>query len=382
MTPMKVSRSGETVIFPPRLPAYLSDMYDLKPIVGTPVDEDVKTIHAAIRSQNTIAHLPAFFNPDLSMQLSQHLFGAQLAVYRASYSMTLLPGDKNIYIPPAIPAHIPGTLNEVVGAPSDEDIKSVQGVIRSLENLANSPQLFDADLSMKLSQHMFNLQFARYVQDSADGHFVSETEPEEPHPTIPRPAKVTPDTAPNEIADLGNEAQNIPTGAEQAPKVPLEPAQLGETIVNAIKDAMKETNDVLKNINQAPPGLGDIIAKSIKDATSETKEVLENMNRILMLIKRDQSTVGGVDHYYHIYKDPLNQQGMAASEYGLPRLRFGYYHGAHYIFWLKPDQIARYLKFFGVGADLVQGGEEPQLISGRQKEAERLILAQIGVADP
>ncbi|CAE6512418.1 unnamed protein product [Rhizoctonia solani] len=356
MTLMKLSRSGETILLPPPIPAYLSDMYNLKPIVDKPTDEDVKTIHAIIRSQNTMAHLPTFCNPDLSMQLSQHLFGAQLAVYRASYSMTLLPEEKSVYIPPTLPAHIPGTLKEVVGAPSDEEIKSVQGVVRSLGNLANSPQLFDTNLNMKLSQHMFNLQFARYMQDSADGHFVSETGPDETQPAILQPTQENGDTLPNEAHDMRNEAQNIPLipKANRAPEALSQLARLGETITDAIKDAMKETNDILKSIDQAPLGLGEVIAK-------------------------DQFTVGGVDAYYHVYKDPLNQQGISASEYGLPQLRFGYYKdSASYSFWATPDQIARYIKFFGVGADLIQGGEEPQLITGKQGEAERLLLAQIG----
>ncbi|CAE6372296.1 unnamed protein product [Rhizoctonia solani] len=138
MTTMKISKAGETVLIPPQIPAYLSDTHTLKQIVGKPTDEDVKAIHAVIRTQNTMAHLPTFHNPDLSMQLSQHLFSAQLAVYRSNYSMTLLPGERNVYTPPTLPSHVPGILNEVVGAPSDEEIKSVQGALRGLENLANS----------------------------------------------------------------------------------------------------------------------------------------------------------------------------------------------------------------------------------------------------
>ncbi|KAG8745880.1 hypothetical protein FRC11_012934, partial [Ceratobasidium sp. 423] len=239
------------------------------------------------------------------------------------------------------------TLKEVVGAPTDEEIKSVQGVARSLENLANSPQLFDANLSIMLSQHMFNLQFARYMQDSAEGKFVSKTELGGPRSAIP-PTQETRDTSSKKILDSEGEAQNIPLApdAEQAPEVPSELAQLGETIV-----------------------------KAIKDATKETKDVLENTNRMLMLIKRDQSTVGGMDKYYHIYKDPLNQQGMAASVSNI----IEYYNGMNGRM-IGSEQIAGYLKFFGIGADLIQGDKEPKLIDGKADEAKKLLLAHAGFA--
>lgn len=35
---------------PPKLPEYLKTVYDLKPIVGVPSDEEVKGIHTVIRA--------------------------------------------------------------------------------------------------------------------------------------------------------------------------------------------------------------------------------------------------------------------------------------------------------------------------------------------
>ncbi|KDN47199.1 hypothetical protein RSAG8_03678, partial [Rhizoctonia solani AG-8 WAC10335] len=330
MASMRVSCSGEIVLTPPRLPDYRSAAYNLEPIVGKPADEDVQTIHAVVRALNGVAHVPTLYNPDLSMKLSQHLFGVQMAIYRAKYSGALLPGDMSVYIPPALPSHIPGTLNQVAGAPSDEEIKLAQSALRSAENLAISPQLFDANLSMRLSQHVFNLQFARYMHDSAAGRFVSETEPEEHRPVVPQTtqeAREYPIVA-HELPNLHNEGRNISTipEVEQAPQEPSDIAQLGETMV-----------------------------KAIKEATSETKDVLENMNRVLTLIKRDQSTVGCTERYYHVFKNPLNQQGVAASEYGLPQLRYEYTDdGYRYHLWMNNGHIAGYLRFFGIGADLIQ----------------------------
>lgn len=41
--------------------------------------------------------------------------------------------------------------------------------------------------------------------------------------------------------------------------------------------------------------------------------------------------------------------------------------------------MARYLKFFDKGADLIHGGEEPRLIDGKRDEAEQLLLAESGL---
>ncbi|CAE6425118.1 unnamed protein product [Rhizoctonia solani] len=351
MTTMRVSHSGETVLIPPQLPGYLSDTHTLNRIVGKPTDDDVKAIHSVIRTQNTMAHLPTFYNPDLSMQLSQHLFGAQLAIYRVNYSMALLPGERSVYTPPTLPSHVPGTLSEVVGVPSNEEIKLVQGALRGVENLANSPRLFDPDLSMKLSQHMFNLQFARYMHDSSEGNFVSETEREAPNPAVPQGSHIS------EIANARGEGQDAPQG-------PSELAQLGET--------MKDVREIMKDIQET--------MKTTQNTTIESKDVLSTMSRMLKLIQGHQSSVAGMYNCYHIYKNPVNQEGVSALEYGLPQLRYGFYtDGLKYAIHHCDDIMARYLKFFGLGPDLVEEGEQPKLIQGKYGDAERLLLEAIGV---
>ncbi|CAE7200678.1 unnamed protein product [Rhizoctonia solani] len=292
--------------------------------------------------------VPAFYNPDLSMQLSQHLFGAQLAIYRVNYSMTLLPGEKNVYTPPTLPSHVPGTLHEVIGVPSDEEIKSVQGTLRGLENLSNSPHLFDQDLSMKLSQHMFNLQFARYMHDSSEGNFVSETLLEAPNPVAPQDEPTAP----------GSEGEE-----RNVPPQPSELAELGQT--------MKEIHGVMKDIQET--------MMSTRDTAMESKDVLKTMNRALTLIQGHQCSVAAMDKFYHIYKNPVNQEGVPASEYGLPQLRYGYYQdGYTYAIYMCDELMVKYLKFFGIGANLIKGDEQPKLIEGKYKEAQNLILKAIG----
>ncbi|CAE6434143.1 unnamed protein product [Rhizoctonia solani] len=154
---------------PPLLPDYLSKTHDLRVIVGVPTDDEVKAIHDTIRAVSSVSNFPALYDHKLSTQLAQYLFAVQMAVYRNDYPTSLFPVE-NTYTPPSVPSHIPITLEPVVGAPSDEELESAHRVARALENLANSP-FFDSTLSVKLSQHLFNIQFARYIQESNQGHF-------------------------------------------------------------------------------------------------------------------------------------------------------------------------------------------------------------------
>ncbi|GAB1524488.1 hypothetical protein RhiTH_007642 [Rhizoctonia solani] len=154
---------------PPSLPGYLSRDHALNVIVGIPTDEEVRAIHDTIRAVNSVSNFPALYDHKLSTQLAQHLFTVQMAVYRNEYPSSIFPGE-NTYTPPPIPSHIPISLEPVIGAPSDEELESAYGVVRAMENLANSP-FFDPVLGVKLSQHLFNIQFARYVQDTNQGQF-------------------------------------------------------------------------------------------------------------------------------------------------------------------------------------------------------------------
>ena len=94
----RVTSEGSTQIYePPSLPDYLKNIFDLKPVVGIPSDEEVKGIHAVIRAAYNVSHgelyrkyhsacdmllmariVPGMFDSVLSMQLAQHLFEVQM----------------------------------------------------------------------------------------------------------------------------------------------------------------------------------------------------------------------------------------------------------------------------------------------------------------
>ncbi|KAF8594332.1 DEAD-domain-containing protein [Ceratobasidium sp. AG-I] len=157
---------------PPSLPSYLTNTFELKPVVGVPTDDEVKTIHAVIRAVETTSQIPALNDPNLSMELAQHLFDVQTARYREKYSVYFFHST-NTYTPPILPSHMNTRLETITGAPTDDEVKLVHSTLRASENLANLPSMFDPDLSMKLSQHLFNIQFARHIQRVTEGYHTS-----------------------------------------------------------------------------------------------------------------------------------------------------------------------------------------------------------------
>ncbi|CAE6473928.1 unnamed protein product, partial [Rhizoctonia solani] len=106
---------------------------------------------------------------------------------------------------------------------------SVHGVIRAMDNLANSP-FFDSALKVKLSQHLFNIQFARYIEDSNQGHFTqrppnpppsSRTNESEHSVVAPVQQPEVPDQEePRDVA-LNERGSNAPTLSQQARQINL-----------------------------------------------------------------------------------------------------------------------------------------------------------------
>lgn len=48
------------VYTPPKLPPYLANAFNMKPVVGIPTDDEVKLIHAVIRAAENASHSERF----------------------------------------------------------------------------------------------------------------------------------------------------------------------------------------------------------------------------------------------------------------------------------------------------------------------------------
>ncbi|CAE7230961.1 unnamed protein product, partial [Rhizoctonia solani] len=245
--------------------------------------------------ENQVPHLS---NPELSLQLSQHLFSVQMAVYRTAYPLSILPGD-NTYTPPPLPTHIPIALEPVVGSPSNDQINAAQDAMRIVESRRCGP-LFDPDLNAQLSQHLFNLQFARYVQDSTLGRFASK--PRESHHASPntRPARPTVprnniDTPPEEPRIAQPQLTQSPVPAAPDISQSLEPEQ--ERAESRMAPEIAQLGQTVNNV---------------KELLGESKVVLENMNRVLIAIQRNQVMMGKWGKPNYVHCNPVNDQGVTA----------------------------------------------------------------------
>ncbi|GAB1524433.1 hypothetical protein RhiTH_007587 [Rhizoctonia solani] len=148
---------------PPVIPHYLKSVYDLKPFIGVPNDTEVIGIHAVVHAAKRVSEIPDMHDPDLLMKLADHLFSAQTAKYREKYSLVTFPIDAT-YTPPPLPVHISVSLETIVGAPSNEEMIKVQEALRSYQQFSHASSMFDPHLNMELSQHLFDVQMARYMR--------------------------------------------------------------------------------------------------------------------------------------------------------------------------------------------------------------------------
>ncbi|CAE6457249.1 unnamed protein product [Rhizoctonia solani] len=349
------NKLSTAVYTPPSLPAYLTSTHDLKSIVGIPSDEDIKAIHATVRAVNGMSHIPGMHDPELSVQLAKHLFDVQMAVYRSQYSFSLFPGDI-VYTPPPLPSHIPITLQPVVGAPSDEELKLVHSMVRAAENLANSPSMFDPDLSLKLSQHFFNINIARYIRDSIHGQLASQVnspQPEQSASIRPTPIiQAGPATSDNDDqphpSDPNDHSALAPPSEESLP--PTDNLSLRH-VMNEVKNTQEETNRLLR----------------------EAGETLKNVNCTLISTQLSYylaSTKSAYPGYCDIYFR-ANDRGELPTDHDLPSvdiLNLGS---------RSEHQIARFLQFYGIGTDLIENGEEPKIKPGRKGDAVKILRNHI-----
>lgn len=273
-----------------------------------------------------------------------------------------------MYTPPALPSHVPVTLQPVVGAPSDEEMQDVQVALRAYEHFATVPSMFDPRVSMELSQHLCNLQIARYMQHVALGQTGVQrgqshsndnesTTPSGSSSRVREPLESTRDVLDAEPADMPAEA-NIDTATDRVePRHP--PIQ---TISTTAEDqtylALKESNRLLEMI----------------------MDTMENVNRVLIGTQRSfvrgarlSYDMGGSLKYATVGRyEMVNDRGERPTDYGLPLVaRNGSYQ---WNYSLNDQQLAQYLRFYGIGSELLETGDVPVLKDGKRNDAEAALL--------
>ncbi|CAE6439420.1 unnamed protein product [Rhizoctonia solani] len=238
----------EQVCSPPELPLYLKNVCELKSITGAPSDEELIGIHAVIRVANRVVDVQGVGDSMLLARLSEHLFNAQMARYRGKHLTVIFPEDM-IYTPPTLPAHVSIRLEPVTGAPSEEEVIKVQEATRSYQQFSNAPSLFDPRVNMELSQHLFDIQMARYIQRAKQNPI--------PVPRQTPGSRLVERTA-DVVEDLNATTNNTGTGANAVELI--EPGRVVADV--GIRDALEASNRLAEQANRLAERANALIERS------------------------------------------------------------------------------------------------------------------------
>ncbi|KAG8702542.1 hypothetical protein FRC08_003416 [Ceratobasidium sp. 394] len=268
------------------------------------------------------------------------------------------------HTPPPLPAHIQVELEPVTGPPSNEQIKSVQTALRLSENLANVPSMFDADLSMKLSQHLFDIQFERYLRQVADGDRsapVATTRAEEVDSNHS-------DRGNSDVGDIGSIDE--PPG-----HFAMQPSRAARPIV-------EQTEHLLSETQPNPTEMLKIGLEDTKQLLVGMNSTLENVNRVLIAAQQNMARGLNTTRYYEY--SGVQHNHVLVNEKGEDRhLRLPSILNVQYSLvngqQVQDTDIARYLRFYGVGAEFVEGGDVPTIKEGKIDAAKAELRSYLGV---
>ncbi|KAG8732507.1 hypothetical protein FRC11_013126 [Ceratobasidium sp. 423] len=368
-------------LVPPQLPPFLANAFDLKPIVGNPSHQEVKLVHEAVRALNNFLHTPELRDTDLSTELSQHLFDIQMAFHRQKYPVNVLPNDV-VYNPPALPNYIQVKLTPVVGPPSNGEVASVHTALRISESFVNVPSIFDPDVHIQLSQHLFDIQFgmtsshcvlpvspalpipaARHVQRSVVKRFSSAL-PAPQHPTVPDDEDANNDREarhPSQEAAGPTKTQHPMLEEPGPPNQPTSHQNPNESNeISSVKELMVEMRDTLKNMNRVMIGSQNSLARGFNSSLRH-------------------STGDGISYDLGVHS-LINDHGELPETYNLPTFKHigGYQNKISLsLSDSTENELARYLRFYNIGQDLIEEGEELKIKSGMMNDARNLLHRRI-----
>ncbi|KAG9091568.1 hypothetical protein FS749_016440 [Ceratobasidium sp. UAMH 11750] len=287
-----------------------------------------------------------------------------MARYREKHPCIIFPSNMT-HTPPPLPAHIPVELEPVTGPPSNEQIKSVQNALRLSENLANVPSMFDANLSMKLSQHLFNIQFERYLRQVADGDRSAPV-------ATTRVKEVDSNHSDRGNSDVGD------TGSIDEP-----PGHFVMQPSTAARPILEQTQHVLSETQSNPTEMLETGLEDTKQLLVRMTSTLENVNRVL--IAAQQNMARGLNTTrYHEYSGLqhnhvlVNEKGEDPRHQRLPSILTVQYNLVNRQ-QVQDTDIARYLRFYGIGAEFIEGGDVPTIKEGKIDEAKAELRSYLGV---
>ncbi|KAG8708184.1 hypothetical protein FRC11_006709 [Ceratobasidium sp. 423] len=303
------------VCYPPDLPTYLRNVHDLKPIVGVPSDDQVIGIHAVIQAARKASEseyavildkyviqqyraavkVPGMHDPGLIMKLNDHLFGVQMGLTRLSqisnpvftyhvskceifFVLSIInylieSGQDATYTPPVLPTHLTINLGSVRGAPSDGEIIKVQDAFQTYQEFRRVPSMFDAHVNMELSQHLFDIQMARYMRLAGESppNSVPQATTSAACPTQNvrlLPNRSDEGTTPTNNAGTGANATEVPQTPHSAPGLDM-------------REMMERSNQLAERFNRLLERSNELVERSTKPADSQSQTFAERFNQVL-----------------------------------------------------------------------------------------------------
>ncbi|KAG8689287.1 hypothetical protein FRC11_003377, partial [Ceratobasidium sp. 423] len=155
--------------------------------------------------------------------------------------MSDITGHGATYTPPTLPAHVVVQLEPINGVPSEEHIIRVQDAIRLYQQFSNVPSIYDPRVNMELSQHLFDLQMAKYTQRAK--HDQASPVP----PSLPTTSSVgTVQRTADTIREVETATNNAGTGADVIGS--NQPEQ--RVLEGRIHDAIERSNRLAEQANQ------------------------------------------------------------------------------------------------------------------------------------
>ncbi|CAE6477289.1 unnamed protein product [Rhizoctonia solani] len=403
---------ADQVLSPPDLPPYFGSVYKLSTIVGVPSDEQVIEIHTTIRVANRVVDRYGRFCAACSTLVA---FVQRSDGYRSKYPCSMFP-TCTTYTPPALPVHILVKLEPISGQPSQEDIIKVQNAIRAYEKLIDIPSLFDPQVSAGLSEHLFDIQMARYIErcnpagpvpqstvsaepTSSDrlvepvneetrratnnaGRATDVVDTRQTAQPIPDPIFCEAIEQSNQLAGRSNQliersnqiAEQLTRVVEQSNQPNEQSSKLTEKVTELLErmnqhleqsnhlaeestKPVEKLGDVLKNVNKVLVGIQHAIVRNNRNNSSRTVDCLinEKGNTDVTGTELTFSSISKAHSGQHDYHLPVVVDSLSRDCY-IPD------------YWLGD-----FLRFFGIGHEFRESDESANLEEGCAEDARKTL---------
>ncbi|KAF8593663.1 hypothetical protein BDV93DRAFT_584284 [Ceratobasidium sp. AG-I] len=245
--------------------------------------------------------------------------------------------------------------------------------------MASVPSMYDADLSMQISQHLFDLQLARYIKRTNETHYAihdeiasaeSSKKPSAKRPRVPIDSTFDTEQAVFEaggskLAD-GSDHETSSDGQTARPSSLDPPSATTELLagVNGIIEQLKVNQD---QVDQQLAGMQDKLKDGMKDALEVAAEKITRM--MIKLRNHDARGLNAGNDY--VYQHIVTEDGEAPTALAVPWAT----NSGGYQFWdyASETTLAQYLHYYNIGTELVEQGDPPTLKPNSKEQARRIL---------